>query len=140
MLKLLNKVSFIVKKTTTHGITKKQLPSLVQGSPVESPSCRTLPRARRRGDTSFVARIFLRILRGAGYLILKPFLRKAWSFLRILRWVGHLILRPFLRKAWSFLRILRWARHPILRPFLRKAWSFLKNFKRGWLPDIETVS
>jgi len=50
------------------------------------------------------------------------------------------ILRPFLRKAWSFLRILRWAGHPILRSFLRKAWSFLKNFERGWLPDIETVS
>jgi hypothetical protein len=47
---------------------------------------------------------------------------------------------PFLRKAWSFLTILRWASHPILRPFLRKAWSFLKNFKRGWLPDIETIS
>jgi hypothetical protein len=42
-----------------------------------------------------------------------------------LRWDGHLILRPFLRKAWSFLRILRWAGRPILRPFLRKAWSFL---------------
>jgi hypothetical protein len=51
-----------------------------------------------------------------------------------------LILKPFLRKAWSFLRTLRWAGHPILRPFLRKAWSFLKNFKRGRLPDIETVS
>ena len=83
---------------------------------------------------------FLRILRGASHLIFKPFLRKAWSFLRILRWAGHLILRPFLRKAWIFLRILRWAGHPILRPFLRKAWSFLKNFKRGRLPDIETVS
>jgi len=47
---------------------------------------------------------------------------------------------PFLRKAWNFLRILRWAGHPILRPFLTKAWSFLKNFKRGRLPDIETVS
>jgi hypothetical protein len=47
---------------------------------------------------------------------------------------------PFLRKAWSFLRILRWAGHPILREFLRKAWSFLKNFERGRLPDIETVS
>jgi hypothetical protein len=43
------------------------------------------------------------------HLILRPFLRKAWSFLRILRWAGHPILRPFLRKAWSFLRILRWA-------------------------------
>jgi hypothetical protein len=42
--------------------------------------------------------------------------------------------------VWSFLRILRWAGHPILRPFLRKAWSFLKNFKRGRLPDIETIS
>ena len=51
-----------------------------------------------------------------------------------------MILKPFLRKAWSFLRILRWAGHLILRPFLRKAWSFLKNFKRGRLPDIETVS
>jgi len=71
---------------------------------------------------------------------LKPFLRKAWSFLRILTWTGHLILRPFLRKAWSFLRILRWAGHPILRAFLRKAWSFLKNFERGRLLDIETVS
>jgi hypothetical protein len=70
---------------------------------------------------------------------LKPCIRKAWSFLRILRWVDHLIFRPFLRKAWSFLRILRWAGHLILRPFLRKAWSFLKNFKRGRLPDIETV-
>ena len=69
-------------------------------------------------------------------LVLKLFLRKAWSFLRILRWAGHLILRPFLRKAWSFLRILRWAGHPILTPFLRKAWSFLKKFKRGRLPDI----
>jgi hypothetical protein len=71
---------------------------------------------------------------------LKPFLRKAWSFLRILRWAGHLIFRLFLRKAWSFLRILRWAGHPILRSFFRKAWSFLKNFKRGRLADIETVS
>jgi hypothetical protein len=71
---------------------------------------------------------------------LKPFLRKAWSFLRILRWVGHLIFSLFLRKVWSFLRILRWAGHPILRSFFRKAWSFLKNFKRGRLADIETVS
>ena len=71
-------------------------------------------------------------------MILRSFLRKAWSFLRILRWAGH--PKPFLRKAWSFLRILRWAGHPILRPFLRKAWSFLKNLKRGQLLDIETVS
>jgi len=71
---------------------------------------------------------------------LRPFLRKAWCFLRNLRWAGHLILRPFLRKAWSFLRILRWAGHPILRSFLTKAWSFLKNFERGRLLDIETVS
>ena len=49
-------------------------------------------------------------------------------------------IEPFHRKAWSFLRVLRWAGHPILRQFLRKAWSFLKNFKRGQLPDIETVS
>jgi hypothetical protein len=47
---------------------------------------------------------------------------------------------PFLRKAWSFLRILIWAGHPILRALLRKAWSFLKNFERGRLTDIETVS
>ena len=67
------------------------------------------------------------------------FLRKAWSFLKILRCAGHPILRPFLRKAWSFLRILRGAGHLILKPFLGKAWNFLKNFKRGWLPDIETV-
>jgi len=58
----------------------------------------------------------------------------------MLTWTGHLILRPFLRKAWSFLRILRWAGHPILRAFLRKAWSFLKNFKRDRLLDIDTVS
>jgi len=50
------------------------------------------------------------------------------------------ILRPFLRKAWSFLRILRWAGHPILRSFLTKAWSFLKNLKMGRSLDIETVS
>jgi hypothetical protein len=56
----------------------------------------------------------------------KNFLRKAWSFLRILRGAGHLILRPFFRKAWSFLKILRWAGHLILRPFLSKAWSFLR--------------
>jgi len=44
------------KKTTTHSIIKKQLPSLVQGSPVESPSCRTLAsRARRRGDPQLVS-------------------------------------------------------------------------------------
>jgi hypothetical protein len=71
---------------------------------------------------------------------LRPFVRKAWSFLRILRWAGHLIVRLFLRKAWSFQRILRWAGHQILRSFLRKAWSFLKNFERGRLLDIETVS
>jgi hypothetical protein len=47
---------------------------------------------------------------------------------------------PFLRKAWSFLRISRWASDPILRAFVRKAWSFLKNFKRGRLHDIETLS
>jgi hypothetical protein len=46
----------------------------------------------------------------------------------------------FKKKRGVFLKILRWAGHPILRPFLRKAWSFLKNFKRGRLPDIETVS
>jgi len=73
-------------------------------------------------------------------VILRPFLRKAWSFLRILRWADHLILRPFLKKAWSFIRILRWVGHPILIPFLRKKWSFLKNFKRGRLLDIEIVS
>jgi hypothetical protein len=45
------------KNNNTWHNKKKQLPSLVQGSPVESPSCRTLPRARRRGDTSSVAGI-----------------------------------------------------------------------------------
>jgi len=44
------------------------------------------------------------------------------------------------KKSVEFLRILRWAGHPILRSFFRKAWSFLKNFKRGRLADIETVS
>jgi len=44
------------------------------------------------------------------------------------------------KKHGVLLKILKRAGHPILRPFLRKAWSFLKNFKRGRLPDIETVS
>ena len=34
-------------------IINKQIPSLVQGSPVESPSCHTLSRAQRRGDPSW---------------------------------------------------------------------------------------
>jgi len=34
---------------------------------------------------------------------------------------GHMILKPFLRKAWSFLRILKGADHLIFRPFFRKA-------------------
>jgi len=82
--------------------------------------------------------LFLRILRGTGHLILKPFLRKAWSFLRILR--CDPILSLFLRKAWSFLRILRRAGHPILKPFSYKSMEFVKNFNRGRSPDIETVS
>ena len=49
------------KKTTTHSIIKKkQLPSLVQGSPVESPSCRTLAGgARRRGDPRLISGSFV---------------------------------------------------------------------------------
>jgi hypothetical protein len=57
--------------------------------------------------------------------------KKARRFLRILKWAGYLILRPLLRKVWIFLRILRWAGHPILRPFffifLEKKWSFSKK-------------
>jgi hypothetical protein len=53
MLKLLNKVSFIVKKTTTHSIIKKQIQSLVLASSVESPSCRTL--AAERGDPRLIS-------------------------------------------------------------------------------------
>jgi hypothetical protein len=38
-------------------------------------------------------------LRWAGHPISKPSLRKAWSFLRILGGAGHLILRPFFYKS-----------------------------------------
>jgi hypothetical protein len=72
----------------------------------------------------------------AGHPILKPSLRKAWSFLRILRGAGHLIFKPFL---WSFLRILRGVGHLIFRLFFRKAWSFQKKLKVGRSPDIETI-
>ena len=61
--------------------------------------------------------------------MLRPFLRKAWSFLRILRGAGYLILKPFLRKAWKsveFSKNLKMGRHLILRPFRRKACSFLR--------------
>jgi len=44
------------KKNNNTQHNKKQLPSLVQGSPVESPSCRTLASgARRRGDPRLIS-------------------------------------------------------------------------------------
>jgi hypothetical protein len=35
---------------------------------------------------------------------------------------------------------LKMGRSPDIEIIFRKAWSFIKNFERGWLPDIETVS